>query len=202
MLIICTPCAVTGFTRDPTPVTCDPLVPIISGTLGPVMSASRRPTRAPSRARLTARLTATVVLPTPPFPDATAMVFFTPGIRSAAGPPKERLTLLAQSTFTVVAPSAARPSTMSDSIFAFSGQAGVVSSTVRSTVDPVISIDLTMPRLTRSFPISGSLTCDRAAMMFSSVSWSTIVKRELPFRIPCGSRPSVAEEPSDWCYLC
>ena len=27
MLIICTPCAVTGLTRDPTPVTCDPLVP-------------------------------------------------------------------------------------------------------------------------------------------------------------------------------
>ena len=64
------------------------------------MSASSRPTRAPSRARLTARLTATVVLPTPPLPDATAIVFLTPGIRSAAGPPNERLTLLAQSTRT------------------------------------------------------------------------------------------------------
>src|SRR3990172_3269408 len=172
MLIIDTPCAETGFTRPPVPVTCEPVVPIISGTFGPVISASSSPTRAPSRARLTARLTATVVLPTPPFPDATAMVFRTPGMRSAAGPPKERFTLLAQSTRTVVAPSEASPSTMSDSIFAFSGQAGVVSSTVRSTVLPAISIDLIMPRLTRSRPISGSLTRPRAAMMFSLVNWS------------------------------
>ncbi len=174
MLIIFTPWLVTGLTRPEAPVTCAPTVPIISGTFGPVMSASSRPTRAPSRARLTARLTATVVLPTPPLPDATAIVFLTPGMRSAAGPPNERFTLLAQSTRTAVAPSASSPSTMSDSILAFSGQAGVVSSTVRSTVLPLMSICLTIPRLTRSRPISGSLTCARAAMMFSSVSRSAM----------------------------
>ena len=105
MLIIFTPWLTTGFGRPPLPVTCAPWVPIMSGTFGPVMSASRRPTRAPSRARLTARFTATVDLPTPPLPDATAIVFFTPGMRSAAGPPKLRFTLLAQSTRTRSAPS-------------------------------------------------------------------------------------------------
>ena len=59
---------------------------------------------------------------------------------------------------------------MSDSILAFSGQAGVVSSTVRSTAVPLISIPLIMPRLTRSRPISGSLTWPRTAMMLSLVS--------------------------------
>ena len=46
---------------------------------GPVMSASSRPTDAPAWASATARLTLTVLLPTPPLPDATAMMFLTPG---------------------------------------------------------------------------------------------------------------------------
>ena len=49
-------------------------------------------------------------------------------------------------------------------------QNGVVSSTVRSTAVPLISMFLTMPRLTRSRPISGSLTWPRTAMMLSLVS--------------------------------
>ena len=56
-----------------------PSRPIIRGMLGPVMSASRRPTWAPSRASDTARLVDTVLLPTPPLPDATASRFLTPG---------------------------------------------------------------------------------------------------------------------------
>ena len=44
------------------------------------MSASSRPTDAPSAASASARLTAVVDLPTPPLPDATAMMFFTFGI--------------------------------------------------------------------------------------------------------------------------
>jgi hypothetical protein len=43
------------------------------------MSASSMPTVAPSAASASARLTAVVLLPTPPLPDATAMMFFTPG---------------------------------------------------------------------------------------------------------------------------
>ena len=41
------------------------------------MSASRSPTRAPCAAQASARLAATVDLPTPPLPDATAMTFLT-----------------------------------------------------------------------------------------------------------------------------
>ena len=43
------------------------------------MSASSRPTRLPCCANASARLTAIVVLPTPPLPAPTAMMFFTPG---------------------------------------------------------------------------------------------------------------------------
>src|SRR4029077_7468174 len=44
-----------------------------------------RPTLWPSFARASARFTATVVLPTPPLPLATAMRFFTPGIGWRSG---------------------------------------------------------------------------------------------------------------------
>jgi len=46
--------------------------PIIHGTLGPVISASKSPTRLPKRAKAQARFTETVVLPTPPLPLAIA----------------------------------------------------------------------------------------------------------------------------------
>jgi hypothetical protein len=39
------------------------------------MSASSRPTLAPSAASASARFTAVVLLPTPPLPEATAMMF-------------------------------------------------------------------------------------------------------------------------------
>src|SRR3989337_3040306 len=44
------------------------------------MSASRIPTLAPSADSASARFTATVDLPTPPLPEATAMMFFTPSM--------------------------------------------------------------------------------------------------------------------------
>src|ERR1700761_6823431 len=43
------------------------------------ISASMRPTRKPILTNAAARLTASVVLPTPPFPDPTAMMLATPG---------------------------------------------------------------------------------------------------------------------------
>ena len=50
-----------------------PTAPIIRGTLNPQTSASRIPTLAPSAAIAQARFTVTLDLPTPPFPDATAI---------------------------------------------------------------------------------------------------------------------------------
>src|SRR6478735_8773006 len=52
--------------------------PSIVGIDGPNTSASSRPTLAPWRASASARFTATVDLPTPPLPAATAMTFFGP----------------------------------------------------------------------------------------------------------------------------
>ena len=51
-----------------------PWTPIIRGTLNPQTSASRTPTRCPSAASAQARFTVTLDLPTPPLPDATAMI--------------------------------------------------------------------------------------------------------------------------------
>src|SRR6476620_5125474 len=56
-----------------------PSTPSIIGMFGPVMSASSSPTLAPAWASATARLTLTVLLPTPPLPDPTAMTFLTFG---------------------------------------------------------------------------------------------------------------------------
>src|SRR6266568_3987416 len=50
------------------------------------MSQSHRPTRAPVCSSATARFAATVDLPTPPLPLATAITCLTPGIRAAPMP--------------------------------------------------------------------------------------------------------------------
>ena len=69
-----------------------PEMPIMRGSEGPKMSLSMRPTASPCRASAAARLTATVDLPTPPLPEATATMLFTPGrsirpeVRPAAPP--------------------------------------------------------------------------------------------------------------------
>ena len=70
--------SVSGRSSLPNMVVCD----------GPYTSASRRPTRAPSAASATARLAETVLLPTPPFPEATATTFRTPSglVGACAGP--------------------------------------------------------------------------------------------------------------------
>ena len=54
------------------------------GSDGPYMSASSSPTLSPLCASATARFTATVDLPTPPLPEATAITAFTSGSRGAA----------------------------------------------------------------------------------------------------------------------
>src|SRR5229473_1027760 len=61
------------------------VAPSIIGTFGPYTSASSKPTLLPSFAKASARFTATVVLPTPPLPLATATRFFTPGIGWRSG---------------------------------------------------------------------------------------------------------------------
>jgi len=128
--------------------------PNILGIEGPKMSASMRPTDAPPLARATARLTARVDLPTPPLPEATAMMFFTPGSRgrsmswinftamfplmSAAGPRFRRMASSARVTTSGIAGSSERWKTSVKLIFC-----------------PAILISWTMFRATISWLLPG-----------------------------------------------
>src|SRR5450759_528790 len=145
-----------------------PSTPSIIGMLGPVISASRRPTLAPDLASATARLTLTVLLPTPPLPDATAMMFLTPGTSCSAARGVARRTEALQVTAMPSTPTAASTRRTSTSISSLSGQAGVVSSIVKATSDPSITRSLTMPRVTRLPPSSGSWTVRRASRTAAS----------------------------------
>ena len=70
--------------RSPLTTSGATVVPSMVGTLGPYTSASSSPTLKPMRASAMERLTASVVLPTPPLPEPTAMMASTPG--SGCGP--------------------------------------------------------------------------------------------------------------------
>src|ERR1043166_4194980 len=133
------------------------------------MSASMMPTRLPAFASATARFTATVVLPTPPLPAPTAMMFFTPGsgARAPSPTPLER-TLAVMLTSTALTPGIAITTALAWSrIWSFTGHAGVVNSIVNETVPALTLRSLTKPRLTMSRWRSGSSTALSAASTFS-----------------------------------
>src|SRR6266436_8602469 len=100
------------------------------------MSASSKPTSAPALRSAAARLTATVDLPTPPFPDATAMVCLTPGrISEGFGRMNAGRTLAVIRTATSLTPG--RSPTRSWAWVlkrSRTGHAGVVSSKVKLTL--------------------------------------------------------------------
>src|SRR6266540_2617603 len=127
------------------------------------MSASRIPTWAPSFASPTARFTAIVLLPTPPFPAPTRMMFFTPGVSCDCATPGAERTWAPQATSTRRKPAASRAPFTSLPMVSLSGQAGVVSSTFSRTVSPSTERSLTIPRETRSRRSSGSSTLRRAS---------------------------------------
>ena len=66
------------------------------------------PTLAPSAASASARFAAVVLLPTPPLPDATAMMFLMPGISFTPRCTACDTTLLVMPTLTLPAPGNAR----------------------------------------------------------------------------------------------
>ena len=133
------------------------------------MSPSSSPTEAPDWASATARLTLTVLLPTPPLPDATAMMFLTPGTSCSAWRGAARRTMAPQVMSTPVAPMPPSAARVVRSISSLSGQAGVVSSMVMAMAEPSMTTFLTMSRVTRSFPSSGSWTVRIASMTALSV---------------------------------
>ena len=110
-------------------------------------------------------------LPTPPLPAPTATMLRMPGICCRPKPPRV-LTLAVIFARAAVTPgSAATSASASAFIWSLTGQAGVVSSTVKSTSPPAISTSFTKPRVTMSLWRSGSCTLRRAE---STCSWVTL----------------------------
>ncbi len=103
------------------------------------------------------------------------MMFFTPGTRLSGCDGAARRTEAPQVSSTSVAPIPTRRARMSSPIWSFSGQAGVVRSTLRATLVPSIWMSLTISRLTMSRWISGSWTWRRTSRMVDSVSMVDIL---------------------------
>ncbi len=140
-----------------------PFNPIITGSEGPWISASMMPTRAFCLASESARFTVTVDLPTPPLPEATAMMFLTPGSRFRS--PRIVVTRLVKLICTdmSVPKSSSSAARQSASSFSFIGHAGVVRTIVKLMEVPSIKMSSTIFRVTRSFRKSGSSTLLRAS---------------------------------------
>src|SRR5918993_829147 len=110
------------------------------------MSASSRPVETPLAARPRARLTAVVDLPTPPLPEATAMMCFTPGMSrtacSQAWRRGSRAVPRGGSTWRVMAtwpPRQAMPPTMPCATTLFAVAGSMTASRTLRTADSLIS---------------------------------------------------------------
>ena len=132
--------------------------PNIFGCDGPKISASSSPTLYPSFASATARLAETVLLPTPPFPEKIARVFFTLGSsgRDSVGTTSGTLTriLPTMSTsfdiYVCMAVSAARTTDL------MKGEFGLSKIREKLTFIPSIRISSsTIPASTRFCPVPG-----------------------------------------------
>ena len=97
------------------------------------------------------------------------MMFFTPGTSCSAWRGEARRTIAPQVIWTSLTPIPARTERVLPSISSLSGQAGVVSSIVKATASPSMTIDLTMSRVTMSRPSSGSWTARSASRTAPSV---------------------------------
>src|SRR5450759_601616 len=163
------------------------------------MSASSRPTLAPLRLKAQARLMATVDLPTPPFPDATAIACLTPGMTwLGCGRLKADRTLAVIFRSTAVTPG--RSATSLCAIVwkrSRTGQAGVVSSNVKATLPSApMTRSLIMPRLTTSRPRSGSWIAPSTARTWSELGGFPLLGTE-DHRRPQREHPEQDEEGHD-----
>src|SRR5579862_3543700 len=129
--------------------------PTIIATLGPYTSASIKPTRQPSARIASARFTATVDLPSPPLPLATATMCLTPAIlRGCATPAAARGAVAAGcSIWTLTAGTPGIAATVAfTSVTIFSTTSGLADAIVSDTVTPAYatSISLMIPNDTMS----------------------------------------------------
>ena len=129
------------------------------------MSPSMMPTLLPHCESASARFTATVVLPTPPLPAPTAMMFLTPGTaaRPADGSTASRTRALICTSTAVTPESCMTAARAWSRIWSLTGHAGVVSSMVNATRPASTFRSLMNPRLTMSRFKSGSRTTFKAS---------------------------------------
>src|SRR5918997_1555154 len=155
--------------------------PSMTGMEEPWTSASSISTDFPARSSAAARLTATVLLPTPPLPETTAMMRVFDSSRKAGanseGPPcrlvirfwRSSSVITPKSTSTLSTPSIIiNRSRTSVVMRCFIGQPAVVSATPTVTPEPWMSTLRIMFSETRSRPISGSRTSLNASLMPAS----------------------------------
>src|SRR6266851_1275879 len=163
------------------------------------MSASSRPTLALLRLNAQARLMATVDLPTPPFPEATAIACLTPGMTwFGCGRLKADRTLAVIFRSTAVTPGKSATSLVA-MVWKRSrtGQAGVVSSKVKLTrPSPPMTRSLIMPRLTTSRPRSGSWIADSTDRTWSRLGRPPLLGTE-DHRRPQGEHTEQYEQGHD-----
>ena len=145
------------------------LTPVSSGRDGPYTSASSTPTVAPLARKQRARLMAVVLLPTPPFPEATAIVLRTPGstFASEAGTLVRVWEVIVTSTEDTPSRAWTRSRALRSNS-AFTGQAGVVSSMSKATSPPSMRMFFTKPSSTMLLLKSGSTIGRREASTSSS----------------------------------
>ena len=147
---------------------CSPSTLNIVGTEGPEISASIKPTFAPSSAKATAKLTEVVDFPTPPLPEAIAIMFFTFGRTGAASLTVVTWEVMKMSHSTSLPKSFSSSSRQLFLITSFKGQAGVVKTTLKLTLFPSIFIFWIIPKVTKSFFKSGSCTLERVLRIASA----------------------------------
>ena len=161
-----------------------PSAPSIRGTLNPHTSASSTPTERPAFARAAARFTVTLDLPTPPFPEAIAMIEVCGGneivVSGAAGaPPRSPETSFSRSSVLIGVSSTSTRSTPSSGwtaavtslvIRSLSGHPSMVRRTWTRTTPPSTSTDFSMPISSIGLPISGSSTPFSASRTCASVA--------------------------------
>ena len=211
MEITFTPWPSSGMILFCSPICGWPSTPNIIAMLGPKTSASIRPTEAPETLSERARLIAVVDFPTPPLPLAPATIFFTPG---RVGPPPGFAWRVCAVISTSTSSTPGIPETfVKHSIFScsFTGQAGVVSSTLKETFEPSMTRSLMKPRLTMSRFRSGSWTVPRISntasslrisldMTLSLVNWLLMRMLGLPNDFPHKpppARPVLADRHSE-----
>src|SRR6185369_8163791 len=155
------------------------------------MSASRSPTLAPVCASAIARFAATVLLPTPPLPEPTAITGPTPSstLRSAEGSRGLRTRLVVRISTPETPGTAITARRQSSSICALSGHADVVSTSVNATAPPFTATSSIIPSVTRSRWRSGSFTVPSAPRTASGVITCPAAPWETP---PGGSGPRSA----------